>query len=326
MPNHRVDLEKRDATNPAKFCQQCGKQLHRKRFSNSAPESDKCFDRRKFCGERCFAAWETDRPEKGTAEKRASGVMRCPKCSKVKPVSDFPKKGFDRFGVGRYGYCRPCHSEYQRVVKLASNYGISPEEFDTLMLAQGTACAICGSIPKEGRRLHVDHRHSDGLLRGGLCFICNRVLGMFRDNPDRFAAAAAYLRNPPALVALGGPRYGTIGKANKRSTLLLEKRVMRFLADGEPHKKTEVRLAVHAEAYRPHQFKGVLDRLVQQKMISIDRGENGSFLIQKVSPETGTGGQSGTGARSNDPEGAGREDRAAPELHRVPGPPAGGQG
>ena len=67
-------------------------------------------------------------------------------------------------------------------------YGLTPEQADAL----GDACAICGRTNAD-RRLAIDHRHSDGKVRGRLCTACNRGLGYFGDDPDRLAAAIDYL-------------------------------------------------------------------------------------------------------------------------------------
>lgn len=52
-------------------------------------------------------------------------------------------------------------------------------------------CEICARAPSAA--LHFDHDHTTGLFRGWLCGACNKALGLFRDDPDRLLAAAAYL-------------------------------------------------------------------------------------------------------------------------------------
>ncbi|MFI1194033.1 endonuclease VII domain-containing protein [Micromonospora sp. NPDC020750] len=65
-------------------------------------------------------------------------------------------------------------------------YGITHEQYDALMEAQGGACAICNN-PSGGTRLAIDHDHSccpgkkscGQCIRGLLCMNCNRLLGWF---------------------------------------------------------------------------------------------------------------------------------------------------
>lgn len=56
-------------------------------------------------------------------------------------------------------------------------------------------CEICGN-----RQLHkamcLDHCHAVGHFRGWLCDLCNKGLGMFRDNPALLRRAASYLETP----------------------------------------------------------------------------------------------------------------------------------
>lgn len=90
-------------------------------------------------------------------------------------------------------------------------YGLSASMFESVA---SDGCMICGHLPREGeRRLHVDHEHVEGwdrmdsetrltYVRGVLCSHCNTGLGMFRDCPERLAAAIAYLGQPSLLQFL----------------------------------------------------------------------------------------------------------------------------
>ena len=66
-------------------------------------------------------------------------------------------------------------------------------------------CAICGTTDPntgKGAAFHVDHDHrccpgrtSCGkCVRGILCQLCNRIIGMLHDNPEEVEAVLAYLR------------------------------------------------------------------------------------------------------------------------------------
>lgn len=83
--------------------------------------------------------------------------------------------------------------------KLKRQFGITPEDFERLMEAQGGCCAICGKPPEETNnhpqkhRLHIDHCHKTGKVRGLLCNTCNVGLGCFRDSPGLMILAIDYL-------------------------------------------------------------------------------------------------------------------------------------
>jgi hypothetical protein len=72
-------------------------------------------------------------------------------------------------------------------------YGITPEEYDTLVDKQGGMCAICGVVPSTKQGLCVDHNHTTGKVRGLLCRTCNLGLGHFGDSVQRLQAALQYL-------------------------------------------------------------------------------------------------------------------------------------
>lgn len=78
---------------------------------------------------------------------------------------------------------------------LIRKYGISVAERDAMSLAQNGRCKICDGEP-DGRwkKLHVDHCHKTGKVRGLLCSKCNSGIGYFRDNPVTLTAAIAYLK------------------------------------------------------------------------------------------------------------------------------------
>lgn len=74
-------------------------------------------------------------------------------------------------------------------------YGITPEEYDKLYVAQDGKCAICeatrGSDTAE--YLCVDHCHETGAIRGLLCNSCNRGIGNLKDSVQLVTKALAYL-------------------------------------------------------------------------------------------------------------------------------------
>ena len=83
-----------------------------------------------------------------------------------------------------------------RLAQRLKRFGIKPGDYRRMLAAQNGCCAICGSdrSDKRGWRLHVDHCHETGRVRGLLCSNCNQGIGKFLDDPDRLERAALYLR------------------------------------------------------------------------------------------------------------------------------------
>lgn len=116
-----------------------------------------------------------------------------------------------------------------RKARLKRIYNISLEEYDRIISSQGGVCAGC-LRPRcpTGKKLSVDHRHSDGLIRGGLCYLCNRLLGLANDNSDLLLRLSQYLLNPPATLALGEQRFGLPGRVDTKKQRKLLKKAKKF--------------------------------------------------------------------------------------------------
>lgn len=81
----------------------------------------------------------------------------------------------------------------ERAGHLMRKYGMTIEQYDAMLAAQGGGCFICGRPPREDISLHVDHDHSTGKVRGILCFCCNNALADFQDDPTLLRKAACYV-------------------------------------------------------------------------------------------------------------------------------------
>lgn len=115
-------------------------------------------------------------------------------------------------------------SERRRVRRLWTTFNLLPEEYDRIIAHQDGRCAICKTIPPDGKRLAVEHDHKSGLIRGGTCWPCNKLLAAARDFPALLLAAAQYLTLPPAIAALGHPQYGFPGRVGTKKQRKLAKR------------------------------------------------------------------------------------------------------
>lgn len=79
---------------------------------------------------------------------------------------------------------RYANSSAQRICKLTPNDVVRMSE------EQDWECAICRDVVK----LVIDHCHKTNRFRGLICNLCNRGLGLFRDNPAALENAIKYLR------------------------------------------------------------------------------------------------------------------------------------
>lgn len=71
-------------------------------------------------------------------------------------------------------------------------YGVSGEEYESLLSYQNGVCAICGK-PPEKKKLGVDHDHVSNRIRGLLCKRCNSTLGLVNDDVRLLDALKEYL-------------------------------------------------------------------------------------------------------------------------------------
>ena len=75
--------------------------------------------------------------------------------------------------------------------RIKIRYGITKADYEKMLFVQMGLCAICLMKPKN--KLHVDHDHLTGKVRGLLCGNCNKALGLLRDNTDFLSKAIEYL-------------------------------------------------------------------------------------------------------------------------------------
>jgi hypothetical protein len=84
--------------------------------------------------------------------------------------------------------------KYNRSYRLEQRYGITFEQLNSMIIAQGGMCAICTRKFKNPRDTHVDHNHESKQVRQLLCNNCNQGLGQFKENELTLQRAIEYLR------------------------------------------------------------------------------------------------------------------------------------
>lgn len=82
---------------------------------------------------------------------------------------------------------------YWRNVK--AKYGLVEDEVHQLLEDQNGECALCERpLEFDGNKLHIDHCHETGRIRGLLCMPCNVALGMLGDNEVGLTRALNYIK------------------------------------------------------------------------------------------------------------------------------------
>lgn len=137
----------------------------------------------------CCAKWQsnwrkTHREQHNAAKKRYK--ERHP---------EYAQKCIDR-AKRWYEQNREHVKQRSRAWRLKDEFGITASEYDELLQKQNGVCAICRKENnRKGQRLHVDHEHTLGKVRGLLCNNCNLGLGYLQDSPDILLVASEYVRN-----------------------------------------------------------------------------------------------------------------------------------
>lgn len=82
-----------------------------------------------------------------------------------------------RFNKRHPGYWK----EHNRKAKLKFYYGLSVEDYTTMLEKQDELCAICKQPNQSQRPFGVDHSHQTNAVRGLLCSRCNIGLVYIED-------------------------------------------------------------------------------------------------------------------------------------------------
>lgn len=124
----------------------------------------------------------------------------CSRCKQAFPATDeffYRDRGYLQY------ICKPCKRHDVTNFRLQQRYGIDLDEYERLLASQDGGCAICGeAYCQDGRKLHVDHDHSTGEVRGLLCHRCNTAIGLLKDDPNVVTKAVAYLKSSSTVGAI----------------------------------------------------------------------------------------------------------------------------
>jgi hypothetical protein len=127
----------------------------------------------------------------------APDIKKCNECAIDQPINNFAKDRSKKDGF--INICKSC----QKNKFLKKEYGITTDDYDLMLINQEGKCAICKTPEDEcsvsyrtGKPLSlaVDHCHETGRVRGLLCDLCNRGLGMLEHDISILESAIRYLK------------------------------------------------------------------------------------------------------------------------------------
>jgi len=147
-------------------------------------------------------------PRTDLFNKRKEALTRnnyiCSTCKEEQSVSEFatsetsPSLASPIFGYT--GTCKTCLKLTGKFSKLKTQYNLSQEDFNKILIEQKGRCKICNIEIEtftfknnKANTLCVDHCHNTGKVRGFLCNNCNRALGLFKDNENILKNAYNYI-------------------------------------------------------------------------------------------------------------------------------------
>jgi hypothetical protein len=205
-----------------KLCKACGQEKPTSEFHKDKSKSDGLNAYCKPCQVQRQRAYQMQPPRRSPPP----GMKWCGVCKQDKPITEFYSatgKTYDDL----QRRCKPCsyegHERWRQANlekaardqkrwrdenpehvadhHLTKLYGIPAGTYQKMLAAQNGCCAICQKEPpKNGRtkRLHVDHCHDTGEIRGLLCHGCNVSIGHLNHDPKLLIAAAEYCGKPSA--------------------------------------------------------------------------------------------------------------------------------
>ena len=85
---------------------------------------------------------------------------------------------------------RKIKSKFNRI---RAEYGLDRDAYLAMVSDQQSSCRICRRREPDHFKLHIDHCHQSGQVRGLLCGPCNQGIGLLRHSPERLQIAIEYL-------------------------------------------------------------------------------------------------------------------------------------
>lgn len=146
----------------------------------------------------CFMSEKKDWTERNKKRCLANPVsptkrFKCSSCKETKLRDNFSQDFSQKRGYA--SWCRECvrknRSEDSKLRHKLKPYGLTIEDFRTMLEGQGGVCLLCDSAGSEFKKgLCVDHCHDCGAVRGILCPDCNNANNFLKKGGMEWARRA----------------------------------------------------------------------------------------------------------------------------------------
>ena len=169
-----------------KSCKRCKGRLPLSQFGKDKARKDGISFYCLACNVKLAKIWRQSHPK---SDKRTRQLTTEQKQRYYQKQRIWLANNRDRSAQNRKRYYATHKAQVNRLHKksyLKTRYNLTLEEYSELMQV---GCMVCYSQV----RLHIDHDHKSGVVRGVLCSQCNTALGLMQESPERFQRAILYL-------------------------------------------------------------------------------------------------------------------------------------
>lgn len=127
-------------------------------------------------------------------------MQQCLECKKYRIEQEF---GNNKLTTVCKSCSKPIKEVFKKAIKkyrkyaLKRFYGMTLEDYDTLLLSQDGKCVGCKDTNPHSKsgNFHIDHSHLTGRVRGLMCSRCNTALGLMNEDLTILANLKLYLEN-----------------------------------------------------------------------------------------------------------------------------------
>jgi hypothetical protein len=189
-----------------KYCYYCKQTKPFSEFHKNAARKDGLTQRCKPCDRDYTYRYRASRTQfrPSVQINLLRSIQICPSCHTIKPKDQFHSM-YDVRGILRPSACISCDTDRAKNKHRKQRYGLNPDEYDAMIVAQHGSCGICKTTEPGGRSgtWHIDHdprccpgEYTCGkCIRGLLCFLCNVGIGRFNNDPELLRQAAQYIES-----------------------------------------------------------------------------------------------------------------------------------